>query len=937
MPSMDDDGEFQDFLSKVDDINATIKGLKDGTIDVDVLNKKEEKLLKAQKEKEAKREAAKKAAEEKAAAAAAERKRREEFREQNREKLEELKQDYYLRKARRERWEQFREENKSRAFSDYYKGWDLFEEDPDEELFNDASNPAAVQDQSAFDAMAKDIEERTKQRVASKEACDKERDRGNVAFKAAQYSEALACYSRAIEHFKGDKAAHANRAACHIKLRNFLSALDDCNRVVDIAKFLDDDHERRPVPPPVLKAYVRRAAAHSELGKYEEAAEDLSTALSMAPEAEVPEIRRQQKVLQEESDAAKAEAAMEAGSAAGATAETRAKVRELLQVAKGAADECVDDLTELFESIAALEASEAAGGSGAAEARARAANAALARSKSEAKASAALTELGNLVRDSAACRICVRQAGGVKLLLGLLADATTTPAAAAAPASSSAAAPPPMRHRAERRGAAARSLWAMAIAKVLCLICLERRTQAELHVRRHHAAARASSGASSPSTPRARVVAAAATPSSSSSAPSRRAPRRRARRSRRSCGCSRCARRTRRSRPSSAVSPPVRAPSSASSSLLEPPATADGRLVVARRRSSSPRRRRWRRRRRRRAGAARRVGALLASLSAGAGAKAKQFMVPHARRLCATLSKHLVAGHLAGRRAGGDVPRQPLDAPGLPQGDGRRLEGAARAAAGPAERPPRRGGVHPPPQRPRRPPQLLAPARRDRLHHHGGDGARAACRGWRGCPRSRGARRRSSPSARRASPRSSTRSSRHPSALPGLVKAIVSEGAAHDADADDAPRVVDVTDDGRRRRPRRGGRRGGAADALSEEEEEMVGSAVRILTACASSQGGRGAPSASTAGCPRSSSCSGAPTTACAATRRCASRSAPRRSAALPCSPCSPWCRRCWTSRTTARARRRRTRPSRWGASRRTRAACRRSATTTASRSSRAR
>ena len=70
----------------------------------------------------------------------------------------------------------------------------------------------------------------------------------------------------------------------------------------------------------------------------------------------------------------------------------------------------------------------------------------------------------------------------------------------------------------------------------------------------------------------------------------------------------------------------------------------------------------------------------------------------------------------------------------------------------------------------------------------------------------------------------------HPSALPGLIKAIVSEGAAHDA-ADDAPRVVDITEAG-------AAEASAAADAaggtLSEEEEEMVGSAVRILTACAS-------------------------------------------------------------------------------------------------------
>ena len=102
-----------------------------------------------------------------------------------------------------------------------------------------------MQDQAAFDAMAKDVEERTKTRQASKDACAKEREYGNVAFKAQQYTEALAAYTRAIEHFKGDKTAHANRAAAHLKLRNWLSALDDCSRVIDVSKFLDEDHSHR--------------------------------------------------------------------------------------------------------------------------------------------------------------------------------------------------------------------------------------------------------------------------------------------------------------------------------------------------------------------------------------------------------------------------------------------------------------------------------------------------------------------------------------------------------------------------------------------------------------------------------------------------------------------------------------------------------------------
>ena len=142
-----------------------------------------------------------------------------------------------------------------------------------------------MQDQAAFDAMAKDVEERTQRRREQKAACDKEREAGNLAFKAGQYTEALAAYSRAAEHFKGDKAVYANRALAHLKLRNALSALEDASRAIEIAKFLDEDHDRRPPPKGLVKAYVRRALACGELGRWEEGLKDLDGRRAWRPRA----------------------------------------------------------------------------------------------------------------------------------------------------------------------------------------------------------------------------------------------------------------------------------------------------------------------------------------------------------------------------------------------------------------------------------------------------------------------------------------------------------------------------------------------------------------------------------------------------------------------------------------------------------------------------
>lgn len=417
--AMPHEEEFEEFLTKVNEVEATIKGLMAGEISAEQFHSTEQKICQvdqAAEKRRLRREKEKAEAEEKARQAEEERAAQERWKEENREQLEQLKRDYYLRKARRERWMEFRESNRSRAFSDYYKGWDLFEEDPDEDLFT-GDRMAAVQDQAAFDAMAKDVDARTKERQGKRSAANKEKELGNLAFKAEQHSEAIAAYSRAIEFFKGDKAVFCNRALAHLRQRNFISALEDCNRAIEISKFLDEDFERRPPPPPLLKAYVRRSSANAELGHTELAISDLETAAGMAggSSAELAEIRKLQKTLQQDVEAAEREeeAGREAdgseGGQGGREAQAlRTRVRELL-----------DDLPHK--------------GGG----------------EAEIKASKTLSELGALIRDSVGCRVALRQAGGVRQLLQLVGEGGD----------------------AEAKQAAA----------TLILACLERKNQLEVH------------------------------------------------------------------------------------------------------------------------------------------------------------------------------------------------------------------------------------------------------------------------------------------------------------------------------------------------------------------------------------------------------------------------------------------------------------------------
>ena len=147
-----DDDECGDFLSRVEEVNKAIEGLKSGKLDVTELDRKEEQAAKDAAAADARRERAREEKQRKKTEREAAARRQQEAREANRDQIDTLNEQYYLRKARRERWEAFRESRGGNgsggraAFGDYYRGWDLFEEDPDEDLFS-GDNPASVQDQ----------------------------------------------------------------------------------------------------------------------------------------------------------------------------------------------------------------------------------------------------------------------------------------------------------------------------------------------------------------------------------------------------------------------------------------------------------------------------------------------------------------------------------------------------------------------------------------------------------------------------------------------------------------------------------------------------------------------------------------------------------------------------------------------------------------------
>ncbi|XP_059194522.1 sperm-associated antigen 1 [Centropristis striata] len=94
---------------------------------------------------------------------------------------------------------------------------------------------------------------------------NREKDKGNDAFRANDYEEAVAYYSRSLS-IVPTVAAYNNRAQAEIKLKHWHSAMRDCLRVLELE-------------PSNIKALLRRATVHDHMGNFQMAAEDLRAVL----------------------------------------------------------------------------------------------------------------------------------------------------------------------------------------------------------------------------------------------------------------------------------------------------------------------------------------------------------------------------------------------------------------------------------------------------------------------------------------------------------------------------------------------------------------------------------------------------------------------------------------------------------------------------------
>jgi len=114
------------------------------------------------------------------------------------------------------------------------------------------------------------------QRRANLSPDEVNKERGDDAFKNAQFEVAIEHYSKCLDGLQrrgesqSDLAmkAHANRAACYKQISNFDGVIEDCTAVLE-------------VDPESVKALVRRAQAFEGVERYRFALQDVKTVLAM--------------------------------------------------------------------------------------------------------------------------------------------------------------------------------------------------------------------------------------------------------------------------------------------------------------------------------------------------------------------------------------------------------------------------------------------------------------------------------------------------------------------------------------------------------------------------------------------------------------------------------------------------------------------------------
>lgn len=137
----------------------------------------------------------------------------------------------------------------------------------------DAGNPII---EKMMSKVKPKFEAMEKKRKANLSATEILKERGDEAYKAANFETAVGFYSQCIDALKGEGKAtsplalktFSNRAACYKQISNFDGTIEDCSAV------LEEEPEN-------VKCLIRRAQAFEGVERYRFALQDIKTVLAM--------------------------------------------------------------------------------------------------------------------------------------------------------------------------------------------------------------------------------------------------------------------------------------------------------------------------------------------------------------------------------------------------------------------------------------------------------------------------------------------------------------------------------------------------------------------------------------------------------------------------------------------------------------------------------
>jgi len=106
--------------------------------------------------------------------------------------------------------------------------------------------------------------------MVDKAAAAEAKAKGNAAFSAKQYQDAIGHFTEAIAHDPTDHVFFSNRSACYSSVEKYSEALEDANQCVKLR-------------PDWAKGYTRKGLAEYFLGKHDEAEATYKKGLELAP------------------------------------------------------------------------------------------------------------------------------------------------------------------------------------------------------------------------------------------------------------------------------------------------------------------------------------------------------------------------------------------------------------------------------------------------------------------------------------------------------------------------------------------------------------------------------------------------------------------------------------------------------------------------------